>query len=265
MKVTAHCVVKNEDKWVWFAINSVLPYVERMLVFDTGSTDRTVDIIKSIKSPKIIFEERGGVDRVGMVNLRREQIEGTKTDWFFILDGDEVWSEKNIEELFNDAQKNQNCVAVVNRVRNCIGDIFHYMSESAGEYEIAGIKGNLNIRLIRKTKTMTIKGEYPLERYQDGNGVIQEQEDNLVVSNAWCLHTSFLNRSSSKSLKVSGSFGRKRVWQRGISIPKEELPEVLFKGYPKLVDDPLKKRGVLFEGAALITSPLISAKRLVKR
>ena len=40
--ITVHCVVKNEERWIWFAINSILDIAEKILVYDTGSTDKTV-------------------------------------------------------------------------------------------------------------------------------------------------------------------------------------------------------------------------------
>ena len=43
--VTAHMVVMNEEKWIWFAIKSVVDYMDRLIIYDTGSTDKTVEII----------------------------------------------------------------------------------------------------------------------------------------------------------------------------------------------------------------------------
>ena len=51
--IWANCLIKNEERWVWYALQSVLPYVDKILVWDTGSTDNTVEIIKTIKSNKI--------------------------------------------------------------------------------------------------------------------------------------------------------------------------------------------------------------------
>ncbi len=264
MEVTVHTVVKNEDVWVWYAIQSVLPFVEKVLVFDTGSEDRTVNLIKSIKSKKIIFEEKGAVDRKGLVALRQEQLERTKTDWFLILDGDEIWPRTELEKLLlSAASSDKKIVAIYNEVRNCIGDVWHYLPADAGNYHIGNRSGNLNIRLIRKTESLKISGEYPLEVYGDENGPIQKQPDNLVYSEAWYLHTSFLQRSSRSSDKVSGSFGRKRIWQSGINLKKNQLPEVFGLSVQNGVDF-LKKRGVIYDVTAKILTPAISLRRKLK-
>ena len=48
MKIWAHTLVMNEDRFIWYAVMSVIDYVDKILIFDTGSTDGTVRIIKGI-------------------------------------------------------------------------------------------------------------------------------------------------------------------------------------------------------------------------
>ena len=38
--LTVHMVVKNEDRFIWYALNSVLPYVDKVIIFYTGSTQK---------------------------------------------------------------------------------------------------------------------------------------------------------------------------------------------------------------------------------
>lgn len=265
MKFTVHTVIKNEDRWVWFALQSVLPFAEKILVFDTGSTDKTVEIVKSIKSPKIVLEERGVVDRGGLVSLRQEQLERTKTDWFLILDGDEIWPEKEFKKMLQVAEGvPKNVVALFNRTRNSIGDVYHFLPESAGKYRFGEREGNFNIRMIRKTAGLKITGEYPIESYADKNGPVEKQENNLQFADCWYLHTSFLRRSSTDACKSSGSLGKSKLWEKGIELKKEKLPEVLFRKSPFLINDPLGKRGVGYEMAAYFTTPIIQLKRKLK-
>lgn len=265
MTVTAHCVVKNEDIWLWYAIQSVLPFVDQFLIYDTGSTDKTVEVIKTINSPKVIFEEKGQVNKQELVRLRQEQLERTTTDWFLILDGDEIWSKKQIATILKVAETSpKNIVAIFNRVRNLIGDVYHYLPEDQGNYQIAGIKGNLNIRLIRKTEDLRIKGEYPLEAYTNQDGLVQNQDKNLIFADLWYLHTSFLKRSSSDRNKVSGSFGKNKLWQIGLKMKNSELPEVFKKPHPNIVPDPFKKRSEVYETGASILDPFLKLRKFLK-
>ncbi|MBU2051801.1 glycosyltransferase, partial [Patescibacteria group bacterium] len=98
-KLTSHTLVKNEEVWIKPALESVINFIDTLLVWDTASTDKTVSLIKSIKSPKIKFRQSGPVDREGLVRLRNEQIKATKTDWFLLLDGDEIWPKANLRQL----------------------------------------------------------------------------------------------------------------------------------------------------------------------
>ena len=165
-KITIHCIIKNEDRWIWYALQSVLPYVEKILIYDTGSTDNTLPIIKSIAFPKIVLEEKGVVDRRGLVALRQEQLERTQTPWFMLLDGDEIWPQESIKKLLSAAQNaSKKTLALFTRTRNCVGDIYHYLPDSKGHYQIKNITGHLNIRLIRNIPRLKVIGEYPLESY----------------------------------------------------------------------------------------------------
>src|SRR3989344_2847239 len=104
LKLTSHTLVKNEEIWIKPALEAVLPHVDQLLVWDTGSTDKTVSIIQSIKSQKNKFKQCGPVGREGLVRLRNEQIKETKTDWFLLVDGDEIWPKANLIQLIKAMQ-----------------------------------------------------------------------------------------------------------------------------------------------------------------
>lgn len=265
MKVTAHTLVKNEDYWVWYAIQSVLPFVDQIIIFDTGSSDRTVDLIKSIKSPKIIFEEKGPTDAVGLVKLRQEQLDRTKTDWFLIVDGDEMWREDQMKEVLGAIDKaDKGKISLVTHSRNAIGDVFHYLPEGAGEYQIGQLRGNLNIRAVRKTPDLKLVGTYPLETYVNNQGALQDQPEQLGFLDEWCLHVSFLKRSSGTERKKSGSLGKSKTSERGLLMMERELPEVLKHHHPLGLFNPLMKRSSLYEFKAAVTTPLLNLKRKLK-
>lgn len=103
MSITAHCVIRNEDLWIWYVIQAVLPYFDKILITDTGSEDKTLEILDTIKSDKITLLHKPklmGLEFQSKFNeYRNEQIKMTETDWWFLLDGDEVFSSKAIKEM----------------------------------------------------------------------------------------------------------------------------------------------------------------------
>src|SRR3989338_6982361 len=68
--LTIHCVVKNEERWILYALKSILDIADEILIFDTGSTDKTVEIIKTIKTKKELA-----------ANLKSV----TKSDWGIVV------------------------------------------------------------------------------------------------------------------------------------------------------------------------------------
>lgn len=269
-KITVHCVVKNEEKWIWYAINSVLDIADKILLYDTGSSDRTVEIIKTFKSKKIIFEEKGKVNTKGLVQLRREQLSRTKTDWFLILDGDEIWPQVTKDELMLTLKKaKKEDWGVVIRAWNFVGDVFHYHSESIHYHWPFAPKNYLgwaNLRLLRTSISgLHIKGEYPLESYCDQTGLpIQNYglKHLLFLDNRY-FHTTYLVRSQSRQADVN-ILNRAKKWklELGKSFPKNfDYPEVFFIKRPKIVRDPLKKRSILETVITLPFSPLKELRR----
>lgn len=89
--LTVHCRVRNEERFVRQAIESVLPLAKKVLVYDTGSTDRTLEEVSAIPSDKIEIVRRPSADAKGLLAYRNEMIERTDTEWFMLVDGDEVY------------------------------------------------------------------------------------------------------------------------------------------------------------------------------
>ena len=269
--LTIHCVVKNEEKWIWFALRSVLDIADKVLVYDTGSSDRTVDIIKTIKTKKIIFEEKGEVDAKGLTKLRKDQLKRTKTEWFLILDGDEIWPENTKKELVGKIIKtDESKWGVVVRAWNLVGDIYHYHPESVHyhwPYAPRNYKGWANLRILRKSAVSDIKGDYPLEAYCDKHNVpIQNYGDkHLVFLKNRYLHTTYLLRSDTRK-RDKGVLNRlkKSKMEYGISFaPNFKYPNVLYNRRPDTVTSPWTKRSNLDLFLSVLQTPLKETRRKV--
>ena len=270
--LTVHCVVKNEERWIWFAINSILDIAEKILIYDTGSTDKTVEIIKTIKSKKIIFKEKGEVDAKGLAQLRKEQLSGTKTEWFLILDGDEVWMEETKKELVGKIKNvDKSKWGVVVRAWNLVGDVYHYHPESIHyhwPYAHKDYKGWANLRVFRKSiPGLHIKGDYPLEAYCDKYETpIQNYggERLLFLRNRY-LHATYLTRSDTRE-RDKGVLNRlkKSKMELGFSFPKNfKYPEAFYKKTPSIVPSPWEKRSNVESFVSLVQTPVKEARRRV--
>lgn len=240
--LTAHMIVKNEEYWVWYAITSVINFVDKILIYDTGSKDKTVNIIKMLSNinKKIIFEQKEKADTKKMVALRNEQIEKTKTEWFLLVDGDEVWPKKSLASLVKMIkQADKSKVGIVTRTYNCIGDIYHYLPEKKGKYHLLGMKGHFNIRAYRKIPGYQWQGNYPLESYVDKNGLsINEQNNKLLFLDKYYWHLTHLPRSSKDD-------HRSRKYGLGVKFSNgHQHPEVFSLPRPKIVKNPWVKMDI---------------------
>lgn len=232
-KITVHCVIKNEERWIWYAINSVIDWVDKILIFDTGSTDNTVRIIKSIKSPKIVFKEKGEVDPKEFAQLRQEMLNRTKNGWVFILDGDEIWTQQAMEEIRKIIENRSQIEALCARYWHCSGDIFHYDAELEEKIFRIGsrsFKGWRSTRCFRRDiPGLHVTGVYGFEGYADKNGkqIHDLDKNNVDFLTNRLFHTSFLKRSTKDKLVMQRS--RKRRYSLGQPLPKKTIFPLVFE------------------------------------
>jgi glycosyltransferase involved in cell wall biosynthesis len=97
--ITVHCLVRNEEYFVAPALRSVLPLARRVLVYDTGSTDATLDEIAAIGSERIEVVRKSDASPRRLTEYRNEMIEQTTTEWFWLVDGDEIYPARALPRL----------------------------------------------------------------------------------------------------------------------------------------------------------------------
>lgn len=254
--LTVQMIVKNEDRWVWYAIASVINYASHLLIFDTGSEDKTVDIINTFPKNKITFEKKGSINPNQLTRLRQEQLERTKTNWFMIVDGDEIWPKNSVIRLLDVIKKSKSSeIGIVVKSHVCIGDILHSQDEKAGKYIIKNRIGHYNIRAYKKLESYHWTGEYPNEAYVNKAGIpIQNQENRLIFLDGYYWHLRHLPRST----KFKNS---KRKFEIGKKIRQEDLPEVFFSQRPEIVSSPWQTYNSREKLISILNTPILYIKR----
>lgn len=228
--ITAHCLVKNEENFVGYAIKSVVNFVDQVIVFDTGSTDKTVTIIRQLVKEypsKIIFEEKGVADKVRHTKLRQEMLDRTITDWFMILDGDEVWTKRAMEEAAQIIAANAGVECLIAPFYLCVGDVYH--DSVRGYYNMHGKRTHATPRFFKKTNGIHWQGDYDRDAIVDANGsVIFEKPQVVWLSNSFW-HLTHLVRSSLDAMDYSS--GSQRINKRRLTYCfskkiESSIPEV---------------------------------------
>lgn len=99
MRLVATTMVRDEEFWIWYALTSLLPHVDELLVFDNHSSDRTVEIIRGmdhLQDKLVLFEGFGGTseheNRQRILDIARER----GATHILPADGDEVFPDHTL-------------------------------------------------------------------------------------------------------------------------------------------------------------------------
>lgn len=272
--ITAHCLVKNEGRLVWFSVMSVINHVDKVLLWDTGSTDGTLEIIEKIRKTqnakrKIEFRKVGEVTPVSFTKVRQEMLDATDTDWFIVVDGDEIWWEDSIKQVVDAInKKGEEKESIVVPTYNLVGDIFHYQEEAGGQYRLAGRKGHFNLRAVnRRIPGLRSSGPHGTWGWIDGTGKMIQDGDprKIVFVDAPYLHATHLPRAKTGVEEFDVPKRAKKLkYEMGVEFPKDfYYPEVFFRPRPEIVPSPWIKRSLGYTIRAAFETPLKKIKRRI--
>lgn len=294
--ICVHTLVKNEARFVWYSVMSVYKYVDRVRIWDMGSTDYTRAIIgKIILRPdapgKVFYEDAlmGDFDeeyaRQKMLDMtpvpseiyedrgffpwtREKMLEETTADWFIVVDADEVWWNDSIKRVVDLIQeRGDELESIVVPTINPVGDIFHRQEEEAGRYKLAGHTGHYNLRAInRRIPGLHSYGKHGVWGWVDGEGrMIQDRDPNKIgYVDAPYLHATHLRRAGGDKDADVIKRKMKQKHEIGKPFPKDfYYPEVFFRPRPKIVESPWEVMDPKFKFISYLETPLRKLKRRV--
>lgn len=270
MKIWAHTVFKNEERWLWYSVTSVIDHVDKLLLWDTGSTDRSWEIALLLKErfkDKIDLKQYGEVTSESFPKMRQKMLDVTISDWFLIVDADEIWWEESIKTLVDEIKNiDGKFESIVVRNLNLVGDIYHHFSENAGKYRFGNLIGNYALRAIKRNiKGLCSIGQHGVWGWSDGEKQIQNRNTFKFVDVSY-LHTTFLSRGIDRSfdLKVPKR-AKKLKYEIGEEFPNDfYYPEAFFKEKPDFIPSPWERMTDKYKLRASIETPLKKLKRRFK-
>jgi hypothetical protein len=294
--ISVHTLVQNEARFVWYSVMSVFNHVDRLRIWDMGSTDNTRTIIGKILdlegSPRKIFYEdalMGDFDeeyaRQHMLDqtpeamgifenenffpcTRGEMLEKTTADWFIVVDADEIWWEESIKKLVNLIQeKGDDLESIVVPAVLPVGDMFHRQEDRAGRYKLADKVGHYNLRAVnRHIPGLHSLGKHGVWGWADkDNKMIQDRDPKKIAFvDAPYLHVTHLPRASGGKDFDVVKRQRKLKHEMGLDFPRDfYYPEVFFKPRPEIVESPWKVMDTKFKLQSFIETPLRKIKRRI--
>ena len=114
MKISACYIVKNEEAVLKRSFKSLIDAVDEILVLDTGSTDRTLDIVGHYPKVKL-YQAEWQEDFAAARNAVLEKAQG---DWVVFLDADEFFSSETAGHLRTLLKNLQNQEVLLVRMKN---------------------------------------------------------------------------------------------------------------------------------------------------
>lgn len=178
MKVTGFTIIRNAIKYdypVVEAITSVLPVCDEFIVSVGNSDDATMELIKSINSPKIKIMESVWDDslREGgkLLSIETNKVFDTikdDTTWCFYIQSDEVIHEKYHDEI----RKSMKQYAEDLLVEGLLFDYVHFY----GNYNHVG-----NSRKWYRNEIRIIRNNKSIRSYKDAQGFRKTDDNKLNV------------------------------------------------------------------------------------
>jgi hypothetical protein len=294
--ISVHTLVKNEAIFIWYSVMSVYPYVDKIRIWDMGSSDYTRSVIGKIldlpESPgKVFYDDALMSDfdeeyaRQHMLDqtptsseiyedksffpwTREKMLEKTMADWFIVVDADEIWWDGSIKKVVDLIQeKGDELESIVVPTILPVGDMFHRQEERAGRYTLAGHIGHYNLRAVnRRIPGLHSSGKHGVWGWVDGDNKMIQDRDPAKIGyvDAPYLHVTHLTRAGLG--KDADVVKRKMKLKQEIGNPFPRdfyYPEVFFRPRPGIVTIPWKVMNFKFKAFSFLKTPLRKIKRRI--
>ena len=254
-KISAHTIVKNEARWIWYTIMSVIEFVDEYIIFDTGSNDGTNEIIETIDNPKIKYIKCGEVSWSKHTEIRNKMLDISKSDWVWVIDGDEVYPYETAKSIVELMRNNKMAIGIIVKWWRCVGDI--YLFRQYGDYTFFNKSDNWSIRAWnRNNYDISWEGDYwpPSDNIKrKGEESLSMSDPRLIVLDApKYFHFTHLARSNNKNYdeKIDPKRSTHRIdsycFGLGVEIPDHVVyPEVFYIDRPSIVPLVTKRLGLI--------------------
>lgn len=179
--ISACLIVKNEENVIARCLDSIKGIVDEIIIVDTGSTDKTVEIVHDFVDEVFTYEWTDS-----FANARNFASSKATGEWILVLDADEYVDRDNLNETINSLKSNSldSADAYIVKIYNFAGKY----GEQVGRHESMRIYRNngdvffvraIHEQLTRKDRTLGV-ASCGLILYHSGylNHTVKEKKKN---------------------------------------------------------------------------------------
>lgn len=171
-KILSAClIVKNEENVIERCLKSIINIVDEIVVVDTGSTDRTIELVKKYTNDIYYYNWDANFS-----NARNYAAEQAKSEWILVLDADEFVDRENLISIKRQLS-NIKVESLLVKILNFIGDGGHQILKHEAQRIY---KRNEKVKFTRSIHEQLVK---------NNNEILTCQEIDLII-----YHSGYLNR-----------------------------------------------------------------------
>ena len=115
--ISACMIVKNEEEFIAGCLTSIRNLADEIIIVDTGSTDRTIDIIEKFRGADYLGDKVKLYHHLWENDFskhRNQSLEYATQEWILIIDADERWFQEDTVRLIENIRLNKaNLVSVL--------------------------------------------------------------------------------------------------------------------------------------------------------
>lgn len=210
----------NDEYWLQYSLASLAGHFNRYVIYDVGSTDRSKDIIdwfvqKEKTRADFFVRYLPFVDPVVQGCFRNSMIAEADSDWYFIVDADELYTPEHLRKLTSIMSMHNACIKPYGLVRRL--EVVEGLDRAYGQTE-----DRKHHRVYHRTAYW--KGTHPGEvaaKYK------QFDPHEFWIPDVTCYHFHNTSRSS-KDSEVPKRIERRgqATYHRGELLPVEVVKEL---------------------------------------
>ena len=137
-------ITKNEEKYLEQCLNSVKDVVDEIIIVDTGSTDKTIEIAKKYCDMRVSSRTRSQLTAKildfkwvdDFSAARNESIKHATKEWVLVLDADEVIEKEDLGKIKNTIENPEDFAGFQLEQRSYINNFFEGAVKNDSDFEL---------------------------------------------------------------------------------------------------------------------------------